>query len=152
MKRTELLQKYLRQERQTIHETSADYEHKNPKTGLVYAKMRNSLICSSCFFILISPFCSPWGCPLSGAGGLCCQFFCFCFDGFGAVFGSDFIHCHFASASYCVGFGSPVPHFFSGCPVETCFFQFLFVFVCVAGYPYPRAAKLNNDTGKADEG
>lgn len=33
MKRTELLQKYLRQERQTIHECSADYEHKIPKKG-----------------------------------------------------------------------------------------------------------------------
>lgn len=33
MERRDLLLKYLRQERQTIHETSADYEHKTPRKG-----------------------------------------------------------------------------------------------------------------------
>ena len=33
MKRKDLLLKYLRQERQIIHETSADYEHKTPRKG-----------------------------------------------------------------------------------------------------------------------
>ena len=33
MDRRDLLLKYLRQERQIIHETSADYEHKNPRKG-----------------------------------------------------------------------------------------------------------------------
>lgn len=33
MTRKELLQKYLRQEKQTVFECSADYEHKTPKKG-----------------------------------------------------------------------------------------------------------------------
>lgn len=33
MEKKELLKKYLRTEKQTVHETSADYEHKTPKKG-----------------------------------------------------------------------------------------------------------------------